>query len=50
MLFFPITIEFIATKCLTSIGECKAFKVLYLSFKKKVRKKEKEKATIALPK
>ena len=50
MLFFPMTIKFIATKCLTSIGECKAFKVLYLSLKKKVRKKEKEKATIALPK
>ena len=49
MLFFPMTIKFIATKCLTSIGECKAFKVLYLSLKKKVRKKEKEKATIALP-
>ena len=50
MLFFPMTIKFIATKCLTSIGECKAYKVLYLSFKKKLEKKKKKKATIALPK
>ena len=43
MLFFPMTIKFIATKCLTSIRECKAFKVLYLSFKKKLEKNKKKK-------